>query len=219
MSLNSVKFDKGEMSLFSENDHIGERIKLTTELKSCSINNTIIALRKYFGEANSQVPVDEIHDQNKDEGILNFFLKASGPSTNYKKLEGSGSIQVRDKKLSKIPLLGVISEVLANLTIPIPTASLTFNKLDGLFEFKNNRFIFEDMIMSGNFSKLNNKGYIDLDKKTINFNSTLKIIGNIPLIGKLTQIADPLSMLIKFKIFGDWNNPEWNLVLDPLNLD
>ena len=219
LSLNSVKFDKGEMSLFSENDHIGERIKLTTELKSCSINNTIIALRKYFGEANSQVQVDEIHDQNKDEGILNFFLKASGPSTNYKKLEGSGSIQVRDKKLSKIPLLGVISEVLANLTIPIPTASLTFNKLDGLFEFKNNRFIFEDMIMSGNFSKLNNKGYIDLDKKTINFNSTLKIIGNIPLIGKLTQIADPLSMLIKFKIFGDWNNPEWNLVLDPLNLD
>ena len=74
------------------------------------------------------------------------------------------------------------------------------------------------MIMSGNFSKLNNKGYIDLEKN-INFNSTLKIIGNIPLIGKLTQIADPLSMLVKFKIFGDWNNPEWDLVLDPLNLD
>ena len=60
---------------------------------------------------------------------------------------------------------------------------------------------------------------VDLDKQTINFNSTLRIIGNIPIIGKLTQIADPLSMLVKFKIFGDWNNPEWDLVLDPLNLD
>ena len=48
LSLNSVKFDKGEMSLFSENDHSDERIKLTTELKSCSINNTIIALKKIF---------------------------------------------------------------------------------------------------------------------------------------------------------------------------
>ena len=141
LSLNGVKFDKGELSLFLENDHTDERIKLTTELKSCSINNTIIALKKYFGGANFQVPVEEIHDQKNDEGILNFFLKASGPSTNYQKLEGSGSIQVRDKKLSKIPLLGVISEVLANLTIPIPSASLTFNKLDGLFELKNSSYL------------------------------------------------------------------------------
>ena len=71
--------------------------------------------------------------------FFEFLFWCIRPSTNYEKLEGSGSIQVRDKKLSKIPLLGVISEVLANLTIPIPTASLTFNKLDGLFEFKNNR--------------------------------------------------------------------------------
>ena len=70
LSLNDVKFDKGEMSLFLENDHINEKINLTTELKSCSINNTIIALTKYFGEVNSQVPLEEIHDRKEDDGIF-----------------------------------------------------------------------------------------------------------------------------------------------------
>ncbi len=218
IKLNNLKTNTGELSLELKNNSTKDWITLNTDIKNCLIFELSKSLTSLQKKSNPDQIFDKQYSYESKESLIDLTLQASGPSSNFMKLNGSGKIKVIDKELSRIPLFGFLSEGLLKSPIPIPTGSLSFDTLEGLFELKNEKIVFENLILSGNLSKAECKGSVDVLNKTIDFNAKLKLLGNIPipLIDKIASLADPVSFLAEFKISGDWNQPSWKLLIDPL---
>ena len=131
---------------------------------------------------------------------------------------GTGSLKIQDKELSKIRLLGFISDNLKALPLPFPTGTLNFNTLSGLFELQNGKLSFDNFVLSGVLSKVENKGSINLENGELDIISKIHLVGNfpIPIISQIAKITDPLSIFTEIKITGSWINPQWEILLNPL---
>ena len=56
---------------------------------------------------------------------------------------------------------------------------------------------------------------VNLSQDLLDFEARLHLLGNIPLVSKLTQLADPLSALGNIKIGGSFDEPTWNVQFRP----
>ena len=150
-------------------------------------------------------------------GIVDLSLSAKGTQNNFRNFTGSGKVKIFDKNLSEFRLLGTISEGILKLPIPIPSGTLKFNKLEGPFILLNDQIKFDNLLLSGLFSKITNKGTFNLITGQMDILSRIQLVGNlaIPLISKIINITDPLSRFAEVKVTGTWSTPKWELVLNP----
>jgi len=120
--------------------------------------------------------------------------------------------------LRKLDLLGFLSKSLSEIPIPFPTGTLNFQTLEGLFELDNNEIQFDQLILSGLISKVENRGSINLINGNLDIISKIQLIGNlpIPIIKQFAQLADPLSSITEIKLTGSWLDPKWKLFIKPL---
>ncbi|MDG1325820.1 MAG: AsmA-like C-terminal region-containing protein [Opitutales bacterium] len=149
-------------------------------------------------------------------GIVDFNIKATCTNFDFTSLNGTGKIKVKDKELSKIRLLGILSNGLDELPIPLPSGTLKFNTLEGLFEIENGIVTFDRLVLSGLLSKVLSSGNINLESGELNIKSKIQLIGNVPIISKIVQIADPLAVFAEIKITGPWNDPKWEFLINPI---
>jgi hypothetical protein len=63
--------------------------------------------------------------------------------------------------------------------------------------------------LSGPTSLLVANGEVNLLKGLLDFEARFHLLGNLPLVSKLTQLADPLSALGNMKIDGSFDEPTW----------
>jgi hypothetical protein len=133
-------------------------------------------------------------------------------------LKGSGKITAFDKELSKLELLGFLSRGLSEIPIPLPTGTLNFNKLEGLFELEHEQLKFDRIVLSGLFSKIDNRGSFNFNNGQLDIISKVQLIGNLPIpfFKQFAQFADPLSSFAEIKISGTWSDPQWKLLIKPL---
>ena len=73
----------------------------------------------------------------------------------------------------------------------------------------------KNLNLSGPASLLVANGEVNLSKGLLDFEARLHLLGNIPLVSKLTQLVDPLSALGNIKIGGSFVEPTWNLQFSP----
>ena len=71
----------------------------------------------------------------------------------------------------------------------------------------------------GLFSKIENRGSFNFIKGELDITSKIQLLGNlpIPIVKQFAQFADPLSTFAEIKITGPWAEPEWKLLIKPID--
>lgn len=184
----------------------------TSNLKISEIYDSIIS---YQSKTNQILLTDKNSTSISENGIVDFSINATCTDFDFTSLNGTGKIKIKDKELSKIRLLGLLSNGLDQLPLPFPSGTLKFNTLEGLFELENGLITFDRVVLSGLLSKVISNGSINLENGELNIKSKIQLIGNVPIISKIVQIADPLAVFAEIKITGHWNDLKWEFLLSP----
>ena len=217
-SFPSIKTCNGQLSLNLNSDLLNNDVNFNLSINNANIvklYNSIISYQSNVGK--DFIPKDNSFSIS-EKGVIDFSLNASGIPNDLMSFNGTGSLKIQDKELSKIRLLGFISDNLKALPLPFPTGTLNFNTLSGLFELQNGKLSFDNLVLSGVLSKVENKGSINLENGELDIISKIHLVGNfpIPIISQIAKITDPLSIFTEIKITGSWINPQWEILLNPL---
>jgi hypothetical protein len=196
--------------LFREEQNGSELdIKLSVEKVNRSSFAEVMTLSDAFSEDNNSSqpdPRDEL-----TSGILDLKVEASGRTDELWSFDGNGSLLIRDPDLGKVRIFGSLADLIG----PNSLGSVRFTKLDTPFILSGERANFKNLNLSGPASLLVANGEVNLSKGLLDFEARLHLLGNIPLVSKLTQLADPLSALGNIKIGGSFDEPTWNVQFRP----
>ena len=150
-------------------------------------------------------------------GKLDLKLQVSGNPEDFLSFEGNGSILVKDPELGDIRLLGGLTDYLGASKLPLPSGSISFNRLEAPFILNGDALRFGNLSLSGGSTLLVANGVINLSKHVLDLEARLHLLGNVsvPVLGKLIQLLDPLSAVGNIKIDGTFEDPKWSIQLRP----
>ena len=116
--------------------------------------------------------------------------------------------------MQKVNLLGVISERLDAIKLPIPSGSFSFEMLEIPFRLENDQLHSDNIVLTGPLSRLEAAGHLNLASGDLDVTSRLKLIGNlkIPILRNIINLADPLPKITEIRISGDWKKPKVEFV-------
>ena len=216
-SIDNINFADGtsnlEFDLNQTNDTENLSLKLmmndvkTTEfLRSISLESELLMDKNKSLDLNSASAEDR----------MNLFFKAKGPASNLLQMEGSGKVELKHKNLSQINFLGPISSELSKLTF-IPIGSFSFEKMNAVFNLDHEIIYFSPLVLEGIISKITSKGSLNLSSGDLDMLARVNLIGNFPVPGikQIVGLADPISKITEFKVFGPWHNPKWKIMINP----
>lgn len=196
--------------LFREEQNSSELdIKLSVQKVSRSSFAEAMTLSDAFSEDENSSQQDP--SEKLTSGILDLSLEASGRTDEIWSFEGNGSLLISDPDLGKVRIFGSLAELIGQNSL----GSVRFTKLDTPFILTGERATFKNLNLSGPASLLVANGEVNLSQGLLDFEARLHLLGNIPLVSKLTQLADPLSALGNIKIGGSFDEPTWNVQFRP----
>ena len=217
---------RGSGTLLFREEQNGSELDIDLSITKANRSNfvEIMTLSDAFSvdkNSSKQNSVNEITD-----GILNLSVNASGRIDDIWSFEGNGSLLVKDQNLHKVRIFSSLAEAIGNIRIfgfgrlakvvsQNSLGSIRFTELDSPFILNGKKIIFKNLNISGPVSLLVATGDINLAKGLLDLEARLHLLGNIPLVSKLTQLADPLSALGNIKIGGSFDKPTWNTQLRP----
>ncbi|MFP6887390.1 MAG: hypothetical protein VB997_07490, partial [Opitutales bacterium] len=160
---------------------------------------------------------DEIETTEGQDGILDLSISVSGQPEDLWSFEGNGTLLVEDSSLGNVRLFGSLTDFLGKSSLPLPTGSLRFTRMDAPFTLAGERATFGKLSLSGFTSLLVANGEIDLSKGLLDFEARMHLLGNIsvPILSKLAQLVDPLSAIGNVKINGTFEKPDWKIQIRP----
>ena len=213
-----IGFSDGRLSVNLAINNMNKLVSLSFELINANIKNLYFSFLNFQNRIGQKSFVSSNSNIITNKGTLDLKLNASGSYEDFSNFKGSGKITAYDKDLSKLQLLGFLSKGLSEIPIPLPTGTLNFNKLEGLFELENDKLMFDQIVLSGLFSKIENRGSFNFINGELDIISKIQLIGNlpIPLVKQFAQFADPLSTFAEIKVTGPWSDPQWKLSIKPL---
>ena len=213
-----IGFANGRLMVNLSFSVINDLISLSFELINANIKSLYLSFLNFQDQNNRKFINSNKPDFISNNGTLDLKLKANGSMDDFPFLKGSGKITAFDKELSKLELLGFLSRGLSEIPIPLPTGTLNFNKLEGLFELEHEQLKFDRIVLSGLFSKIDNRGSFNFNNGQLDIISKVQLIGNLPIpfFKQFAQFADPLSSFAEIKISGTWSDPQWKLLIKPL---
>ena len=219
---NSLLFDfptiqtcNGNISLIIDSNLTNKNSIINLKTSNLKVNELFDSITSYQLKTDKIILSDTDSTSISENGIVDFSINATCTDFDFTSLNGTGKIKIKDKELSKIRLLGLLSNGLDELPLPFPSGTLKFNTLEGLFEVENGLFTFDRMVFSGLLSRVVSSGSINLQNGELNIKSKIQLIGNVPIISKIAQIADPLAVFAEIKMTGPWNDPKWEFLLTP----
>ena len=219
---NSLLFDfptiqtcNGNISLLIDSNLTNKNSNINLKTSNLKVDELYDSIISYQLKTDKIILSDKDSTSISENGIVDFSINATCTDFDFTSLNGTGKIKIKDKELSKIRLLGLLSNGLDELPLPFPSGTLKFNTLEGLFELENGLITFDSLVLSGLLSKVVSNGNINLENGELNIKSKIQLIGNVPIISKIAQIADPLAFFAEIKITGPWNDPKWEFLLTP----
>ena len=193
--------------------------KIYINLTNGKISNILNSVKNYQLHTSSEYISNQIiQSSEKLSGKLNLNFNGNGTSSNISELKATGKVRIEDKNLKEIHFFGILSEKLSLLPIPLPLGSLNFNTLEGIFRLDKKILHADNLELTGIFSKLSNKGSVNLESGIVDISSKLHLIGNIPIpvIKQIVNFADPLSRIAEIKLTGHWYTPDWKIQINPV---
>jgi hypothetical protein len=202
---------RGSGSLLFREEQNGSEldIKLSVQKVNRSSFVEAMTLSDAFSEDKNSSQQDP--SEMLTSGILDLSLEASGRTDEIWSFDGNGSLLISDPALGKVRIFGSLADLIGKSSL----GSVRFSKLDTPFILNGERATFKNLNLSGPTSLLVANGDINLSQGLLDFEARLHLLGNIPLVSKLTQLADPLSALGNIKIGGSFDEPTWNVQFRP----
>ena len=218
LALPSIKLPDGKLTFNTSINNDSSLTSFNFDLIDANIKNVIQSIYNFQNSKNIEIIKTNNFNFISNDGIVNLKLNAHGSYNDIGSFKGTGKIKVVDKELRKLDLLGFLSKTLSEIPIPFPTGTLNFHTLEGLFELENDKFQFDQLILSGLISKVVNRGSFNFINGNLDIISKIQLIGNlpIPIIKQFAQLADPLSSITEIKLSGSWLDPKWKLLIKPL---
>jgi len=173
-----------------------------------------ISKAKHWNEDSRKLIIEYIDSTKETPGEIDLDIKAKGPTDDFLQFTGAGHIRLIEESLQKVNLLGVISERLDAIKLPIPSGSFSFEMLEIPFRLENDQIYSDKIVLSGPLSRLEATGRLNLVSDEIDITSRLKLIGNlkIPILKNILNLADPLPKITEIRISGDWKKPKIEFV-------
>lgn len=215
----SIDFANGKVSFQLSFNNIIKSVTLSLDLINANIKKIYSSFLKFQNKFGKNMVDSPEPDFMSNSGTLDFQLNANGSFNDLSSFKGSGKITAFDKELSKLQLLGFLSQGLSDLPIPLPSGTLNFNKLEGLFELNHDELMFDHIVLSGLISKIENRGSFNFINGELDITSKIQLLGNlpIPILKQFAQLTDPLSTFIEINTTGPWSEPIRKISIKPLN--
>ena len=166
-------------------------------------------------------PESKEEDPARAFGLVDLNLHAKGPLSDIYRFEGYGDMEVRNKALGSIQLLGPLSELLKNTSFNF--TSFNLDRMNVIFEVDQEQLIITDLGINGPRTRIWADGTFQLPDQALDMNVKVSLFANvgnakstINAIGR--AIASPLPNLLSFKLTGTIDDQKIRSKFDPRNL-
>lgn len=158
----------------------------------------------------AQVRTNATFDQ---KGRLRALIRVTGPTPDpgFRQMTGSGSLQVEDGEIMRLPVFGGLSRLLSALYPGLGFASQ--DDLQADLTIQKGRVVTRNGRLEGTLISMKAAGYYAFDGR-LRFNVEVQLLRKGPLASVLRLITLPVTKLLVFQLSGSVQDPQWR----PANL-
>ena len=173
-------------------------------------------------EDDFQTP-QEIESKTTDNigsGSLDASLHAKGSLHDPFSFSGNGSFTIRDKQLGAIQLLGPLSTLLQGTVLGF--TSFQLHEMTANVSLEKEIVEFTDLQANGPLTRIDASGSMMLESKKLDMRVAVHLFGNTGMrknpIARITDLVNPLSALLQFRLGGTLEKQRWRSIYDPRKL-
>ncbi|MFP4357809.1 MAG: AsmA-like C-terminal region-containing protein [Puniceicoccaceae bacterium] len=177
-----------------------------------AVVRAVPVLREAFGER-----FERDGEEARESRNLDFSIECSGDIDDPATLLGEGSLDLATPNLANIRLLGFFSRISEELPLPLTLGSFRFERVSSSFLLNRGLVEVPDLTLHSASSRVLASGAYDMDKGTIDFNARMQLLGEVrfPILAQLGNLLNPVGRVFEFRVWGDPDDPDWRLYLDP----
>lgn len=195
----------------------GRNLGFDFYLKDAELGRLVHAVQE-FNAARTGAPVvagrtDSKFLQRTSQGKIELALSANGQPGDLPSFRGSGNVKLTGAQLGEVQLFGLLSQVLAGLSLNFSTLKL--DAAQSSFELRQGQLHFPDVKVTGSSAVIDAKGAYEIATEKVNFTARFKPYEtrrNL-LTGSLGLVLNPLSSIIELKLGGILSDPKWSYSL------
>lgn len=157
-------------------------------------------------------------DVDRDRSNISGQFSVKGDPDNWKSFEGDTSFLIRDPELARLRFFGIFSRILETVLLPVGT--LQFREAEIELTLQREIIQVEKFQIEGPSSRVRATGQIFLENNEMDLNAVAFILQatRIPIFHQLSQILNPISQILEFRLYGPVNQPRWRFAIDPRNI-
>lgn len=149
---------------------------------------------------------------------LNLKLDLAGPVDDVDQIAGSGSLRLREGDLGRIHIFGRLSRLMDWNVVHFGSFNLA--NVDGEFSVESGGIHFPQLSISGPTVRLDADGVFTIGGQKLDF--TLYVYplggGSGPIMRTLSWAFDPVTRSFKVTVSGTWDEPDYSVGFNPLNV-
>lgn len=177
------------------------------------------ALLNAFKNKTPKAPATDRPTPN-EKGLINLNLRSEGPANDLEKHSGFGHFTLDHDNLATIQLLGPFSMILEKT--PLGFTSLKLNRMESEFAIADGYLKFSPLNINGPQTSIEANGTLKLSDQALDLLVGVNLIGNLEQkinpFKPITDILNPLTYLMQFRITGTVEEQQIRSLYDPRNL-
>jgi hypothetical protein len=189
------------------------RLRFKASLSGASLGQAATTAEGYVvsGTPGASTALDTFA-RDKSGVRLDLNASAEGRPGDLATFVGEGNVQIQGGQLGELSLLGGLSKV---LKFP----ELRFTQARGSFKIGAASIDFTDLSVIGANSAIRAKGTYMIDRRMLDFSATIyPFMESKSLLQVFNALSAPLSAMLRVKLTGSIDKPNWRLAYSPLNL-
>lgn len=160
-------------------------------------------------------------DAARISGQVDLNLHAKGPLSDAYGFEGYGDLEVRNKKLGAIQLLGPLSELLKNTFFNF--TSFNLDRMNAVFTVDREKLRISKLEINGPRTRISADGTLQLTDQALDMDVNVNLFANVGRSDSIINTAgrflvSPLPNLLSFTLTGTVQDQKVRSRLDPRNL-
>lgn len=182
-------------ALFDFRPHSGANFSFNAEVQNLNLH--LLAL---------DLSSPSNHLEHLEGTIYGHFVVTSGYSEDWRSCNGYGYIDMSNGLLWDVPVFGVLSPVLNNISPGLGNSRAT--DVSARFYMTNGVIATDNLQIQTAMMVLKGSGTVDL-MGNMNANFTANLLRNIPAVGPLFSVLTwPVGKVFECKATGTWQNPK-----------
>jgi hypothetical protein len=150
--------------------------------------------------------------------LLDVALAGRMTLSRPESLVATGSGRLTGTQLVQLHLLGSLSRAMADTKVPLGDFNLNAATSD--LQIANQYVRLPNIVMTGPTARIVAAGLYNYNADDLNFKVLIFPIGEWDtfVLKQISNVANPFSNTMTFKLHGKMNNPTWDVSMDPLRI-